>query len=131
MNFIINLFKYVKKRVGLIEAIYFSIRQLLSKKEVPHLWNDQPFINSYAELPVPVNYVQGTNTDDTIEMIKHYSPDIIILGQTGIVRKKLLLLPKMGILNAHPGILPFYRGIDCAAWAIYNNDFSRMLKRYR
>ena len=27
-----------------------------------------------------------------------------------------------GVLNVHPGILPYYRGCSCVEWAIFNDD---------
>jgi methionyl-tRNA formyltransferase len=35
-------------------------------------------------------------------------------------------IPRIGTLNAHPGILPFYRGVDCAKWAFINNEFNKV-----
>jgi methionyl-tRNA formyltransferase len=49
--------------------------------------------------------------------------DLVLLGQSGIVPSEVLKVPRIGTLNAHPGMLPEYRGIDCAAWAIERREF--------
>jgi methionyl-tRNA formyltransferase len=38
----------------------------------------------------------------------------------------LLALPAVGTLNAHPAILPDYRGIDCTKWALVNDDLDKI-----
>jgi hypothetical protein len=48
--------------------------------------------------------------------------DLLLLGQTGIVPGEVLSVPSLGSLNAHPGSLPRYRGMDCAAWALLQGD---------
>ncbi len=34
----------------------------------------------------------------------------------------MLEMPTLGTLNAHPGLLPRYRGVDVVAWAVLNGD---------
>ena len=121
-----KLFKYVQKQVGVVDALYFSFKRQLHKEHMPTSWNDQDFVEHYNEFGIPILYAKGTNSEETLRALKERSPHIIILGQTGIVRKKLLETPKIGTLNAHPGILPYYRGIDCARWAIYHNEFDKI-----
>lgn len=69
---------------------------------------------------------KGTNSPETVRILTSLSSDILVLGQTGIVKQDVLKIPKIGTLNAHPGILPEYRGIDCAKWAIYQDEFCKI-----
>ena len=108
----LTLFKYIHKKVGFIDAVYFSIKRLLDHKNEPSYWNGYRFISDYSEMDMQVFFTKGTNSEYTLDILKEISPDLLILGQTGIIRKKLIEIPKIGILNAHPGILPYYRGID-------------------
>ena len=123
INYYLKLFKYVKKKVGFSDAMYFSIRQLISTKEKISKWEERKFINKYKDFEVPINYSKATNSKQTIEILKSLEPDLLVLGQTGIIKKNILKIPKMGTLNSHPGILPYYRGIDCEKWTIFNDDF--------
>jgi hypothetical protein len=44
---------------------------------------------------------------------------LILLGQSGVVRQGVLAVPRLGTLNAHPGILPAMRGVDVVKWSLY------------
>jgi len=55
-------------------------------------------------------------------ILKSLKPDIILLGGSRIIKENILKIPKIGTLNAHPGILPNYRGLDVIQWALYNGD---------
>ena len=56
------------------------------------------------------------------EILSKIKPDIIVLGGSRILKENIINIPKIGTLNAHPGILPYYRGLDVIKWALYNND---------
>ena len=45
-------------------------------------------------------------------------PDLLILAGAPIIRQQILDVPKIGTLNAHPGYLPFFRGMDVIRWTI-------------
>ena len=124
----LKLFNYVKKRVGLWQAIFFSLKMFKgsSANTAPSVWGNKPFILDYEGLAKSVFISHGTNSDETLTVLNKIVPDILLLGQTGIVRKNVLCIPRMGTLNAHPGILPFYRGIDCAKWAIFNDETDKV-----
>jgi len=49
-------------------------------------------------------------------------PDLIILGGARIIKQHIIETARIGVLNAHPGILPKYRGVDVIPWAIHNGD---------
>jgi len=127
-NYYLRLFNYVKKKIGLEDAIYFSIKRiahgLVSKP--PEFWRDRPFLLDYNKLAASVFVSNGTNSSDTVCILKKSAPDLVLLGQTGVVKKNVVDIPHLGTLNAHPGILPFYRGIDCAKWAILNDDLDEI-----
>ena len=54
--------------------------------------------------------------------LEKYNPDYIILGGARILKEHVIKSTKFGILNSHPAILPKYRGLDCVAWTILEND---------
>jgi len=80
----------------------------------------------YASFSSNVVYTKGTNSKKTEEVLKNISPDIIVLAQTGIIRKQIIDTAKIGVLNIHPAVLPYYKGIDCYKWAIVNNEQSKI-----
>jgi methionyl-tRNA formyltransferase len=54
--------------------------------------------------------------------LRSIKPDLIIYAGGGIVKKELLKVPRIGILNAHMGLLPRYRGMNVLEWSLFNND---------
>ena len=61
--------------------------------------------------------------EEFIEVLKDYSPDIIVVAAFGqILPKKILDLPKYGCINVHTSLLPKYRGASPIQWAIMNGD---------
>jgi len=69
-----------------------------------------------------VFYVPHHNGSQCEDLLKKIKPDIILLGGCRILKQNIIDIPKIGILNSHPGLLPKYRGMDVVAWAIYNDD---------
>lgn len=123
-----RLFRYVRRRVGLGDAVYFAGKRLLdlSTGRAPAEWRGRPFIGDYRAAGVPVRGVRGVNSRASLAALRALAPDLIVLAQTEIVGRELLAIPKIGALNSHPGILPHYRGIDCAKWAVYNGELDRV-----
>jgi methionyl-tRNA formyltransferase len=74
-------------------------------------------------LPAGMGLLLPGNTDDIFEMLAGYRPDImLVFGFNWRIPKRVLELPKLGILNVHPSILPKYRGPSPVPWAIRNGD---------
>lgn len=62
-----------------------------------------------------VTYFHG---DDSKKALLSLSPDYVINGGCGILKSDFLAIPKSGFLNAHPGLLPDFRGVDPVLWSI-------------
>lgn len=120
LSYHIKLFRYVKRSVGFLEAIIFSVLIILKG----FITKNEKI--SYEGFTSRLHFSNGTNTRETESLLKKLNPDIIILGQTGIIRKNIIATANIGVLNAHPGILPDYRGIDCLKWAVFNKEFSKI-----
>jgi hypothetical protein len=48
--------------------------------------------------------------------------DYAVNGGIGILDSEMLSLPRKGWVNAHPGLLPEYRGAEPVLWALKNGD---------
>ncbi len=63
------------------------------------------------------------DSDHVYNSLKEKECDIAIsVNYTGIISQKIVDLFKHGVLNAHGGDLPRYRGNACQAWAIINGE---------
>ena len=82
-------------------------------------WQNDSFYRNYSS---EVEVVDDFNGKVCEEYLKHIEPDLIVLGGSRIIRKNIIEIPRIGILNAHPGLLPEYRGVDVIRWAILNGE---------
>ena len=57
---------------------------------------------------------------ETMRALSELDPDYIVCGGCGIVREPLLSAARVGLLNAHPGLLPAFRGLDPVLWSVAN-----------
>ena len=124
----LRLFRSVARRVGLFDALLLAVKRLLDgRRERDRIGsNDPELMAGYEDICRRVVYTIGTNRGETKRAIKDFGTDLLVLGQAGIARRAILQIPKIGTLNAHPGILPFYRGIDCPQWALFNGDLDKI-----
>lgn len=62
-------------------------------------------------------------TEEALEKVRSYDPDLIITAAYGkILPKDMLDLPKYGCVNVHGSLLPKYRGAAPVQWSILNED---------
>lgn len=72
---------------------------------------------------IPVWQPNTLRTDEALETLSSYAPDMIITAAYGkILPKTMLDLPKYGAINVHGSLLPKYRGAAPVQWAILNLD---------
>lgn len=57
-----------------------------------------------------------------LEKVRRFAPDVGLHGVGVIYRRPLLDCYRLGILNAHIGLLPEYRGRSVMEWALLNGD---------
>jgi hypothetical protein len=56
--------------------------------------------------------VNDHNDRESENILEKSRPDIIVFTGGGMIRKNILSIPNIGILNCHSGILPRFRGMD-------------------
>lgn len=65
--------------------------------------------------------VENHNDPKTLSLLHEIQPDLIVLGDTRIIKPPLIALPPKGIINVHPGYLPIVRGNNPYVWALLHN----------
>lgn len=118
--------------IGRTELLYETVLQLkkagheigciLTAKEAPEYSKTADDFRELAtSLKIP--FAQGSQAKDYIKFLKNVNADIgISTNYTGIIPQTVIDLFPLGILNAHGGDLPRYRGNACQAWAILNGE---------
>lgn len=85
----------------------------------------QPVPPTIAELiagrGIPHEQVPNHNGRRCRLLLEAVKPELVVLGGTRIISKRLLAIPPRGMLNSHPGLLPYLRGSSSVAWAIYKD----------
>jgi folate-dependent phosphoribosylglycinamide formyltransferase PurN len=61
------------------------------------------------------------HTPEVLGFVRAFDPDYMLLAGAPIVRPSLYGLARYGALNRHLGLLPEFRGSDCAVWAFAVN----------
>lgn len=60
--------------------------------------------------------VDDHNDDASLAFLRAARPDVTAFTGGGMIRRALLGIPRMGVLNCHMGQLPRYRGTDVVEW---------------
>ena len=74
-----------------------------------------------AGLDIPQCEVANHNDASCHRILAEQQPALVVLGGTRIIRSPLLELPTLGMVNAHPGLLPRLRGSSSVGWALYKD----------
>jgi hypothetical protein len=69
----------------------------------------------------PVSGCGDQNAPDSIAQLREWLPDLIIFTGGNILRKQLLDVPRLGVLNVHLGLLPEIRGMSTPEWSLVKN----------
>ncbi len=109
-----------------VNAIVFqgeTLRELneqVRQERTPHI--TKPRIMDIENLGVPCYFVKNLNNEASLSILENLKPDVILQGMGPIYKENLLKIPKIGILNSHPGILPQYQGCSAVEWTLFNDD---------
>jgi len=85
------------------------------------VWPSLP-ARPYKRFSTVVRRVIDFNSPQSEQLLAELRPDLIVLGGARILKRPILERAKVAVLNAHPGLLPSYRGNDVVAWALHNGD---------
>ena len=71
---------------------------------------------------IMVNYCRNINSLTVKKFILSQSPDLILIGGgwPKKISKDIINIPKYGVLNFHPSLLPNFRGTSVHRWQIKN-----------
>ncbi len=72
---------------------------------------------------IPVLQPKSIKTDEFLQLMSSYDPDLIVVTAYGkFLPDSLLELPPMGCINVHASLLPKYRGPAPIQWALINGE---------
>jgi methionyl-tRNA formyltransferase len=62
--------------------------------------------------------VTDVNGDDAVAHARAAAPDVLVYAGAGILRMPILSVARLGVLNAHMGLLPEYKGMNALEWSL-------------
>ncbi|HEX8194857.1 MAG TPA: formyl transferase [Pyrinomonadaceae bacterium] len=73
-------------------------------------------------LDFPVHFVNDFHDAETIELMRAAQADLGVIYGTNIIKESVFSLPRLGSINLHQGLAPFYRGSAPVFWELYNDE---------
>lgn len=102
-----------------LKTIIFKI----NKKLYTLGFGTNPSISAFAASKgIPTQKITTPNSKKFRTYLETLSVDVIINQSQNIVKKELLDIPKIGVLNRHNALLPKNRGRLTPFWVMYNGD---------
>lgn len=101
-------------------TITYKLRKRLTKflKFIP----DRSLAGFAKQYSIPVIYIDSPNKPSFLEHLSEIAPDVVINQSQHIIKKQLLEIPELGVLNRHNALLPKNRGRLTPFWVIYNEE---------
>lgn len=101
-------------------TVSFKFRKILAKY---FNFLDSPSILQTAKkYNIPDFDITTPNSKDFLEKLKSLRPDVIINQSQSIIRKELLSIPSIGVINRHNALLPKNRGRLTPFWVLYKKE---------
>jgi folate-dependent phosphoribosylglycinamide formyltransferase PurN len=103
-------------------------RKLLSpdkagNDEVSEMRSGQDALSEAARRhDVPAHLVANYHERDAIELMRAADADLGIIYGTNIVKESVFKIPRLGSINLHQGLAPFYRGGPPVFWELFNDE---------
>jgi len=103
------------------ELGYQTTASVLYRDLCEVVWPNLPAVRYRRFAPI-ARRVTAFNSSECEQLLADLRPDLIVLGGAPILKRPILERATLAVLNAHPGLLPSYRGNDVIAWALHNGD---------
>ncbi|MBI2747514.1 MAG: methionyl-tRNA formyltransferase [Burkholderiales bacterium] len=105
-----------------LRKVGFEVVCILTAKEAPEYVRTAADFEALAQA-WDIPFEKGPRITDHVEFLRASQADIgVSINYTGVIPQAIIDLFPLGILNAHGGDLPRYRGNACQAWAILNGE---------
>ncbi|NNE77786.1 MAG: hypothetical protein HKN31_12020, partial [Pricia sp.] len=117
------------RRIGLIaffgqlmfRFIIVPYLRLSSKDRKEELYKTYARNRSQQPFP-PVRHVDNINSAEGNQFLNSLDPTVVVVVSRRIISKRTLNRVKAKFINIHDGIVPRYRGLFGAYWAMVEND---------
>ncbi|MFL6277575.1 MAG: formyltransferase family protein [Blastocatellia bacterium] len=71
---------------------------------------------------VPVHFVSNYHSPEAIALMRAAEADLGIVLGTNILKESVFKIPRLGSINLHQGLAPYYRGCPAVFWELFNGE---------
>ena len=122
LEYLFSLF-FIMGPAAYAKNVYKTIMHKFKKKLSENkLCKDPTVYNWVQDLGVETKKLTNPNSKKFCEYLKSLKPDVIINQSQSIIKKRLLSIPKIGIINRHNALLPKNRGRLTPFWVLYKGE---------
>lgn len=116
---LLRQWRSVARRLGAVDATRVAARKWMTGVQARrHLGAARLLPRYYGDVADRVAWVDDFKSPHSLFILEDVKPSAVLLAQSGILRRPLLDLVPGGFLNAHPGRLPNFRGVDIPWWTL-------------
>ena len=120
------------KRSIRYDGYFATIKKFASKiiggksdgaEELKTVQASQNNLEKFVEkLQIPLYKVKNFHSESAIKLLREANADLGILKGTNIIKESVFSIPRLGSINSHQGLAPYYRGGPVAFWELFNNE---------
>lgn len=103
-----------------LTSAIFKLKLKLSKK-FPFI-KSPSIVEDARSLGIKTYHVQSVNEEAFVNTLREEKPDIIVSQTQNIIKKDLLSIPRIGVINRHNALLPRNRGRLSPFWVLYREE---------
>ena len=71
---------------------------------------------------VPIHFVPNYHSEDSIALMRAADADLGVILGTNILKASVFKIPRLGSINVHQGLAPYYRGCPAVFWELFNGE---------
>jgi len=80
-------------------------------------------LGRFAEdLGVSVHFLSNYHTEEAMGLMRAAEADLGVVWGTNILKECVFRIPRLGSINIHQGLAPYYRGGPPVFWELYNGE---------
>ncbi len=70
----------------------------------------------------PLHLVRNFHLPESLELMRQAAADLGVVLGTNILKESVFSIPRLGSINTHQGLAPYYRGGPPVFWELFNDE---------
>lgn len=71
---------------------------------------------------IPIHFVASFHSEASIDRMRAADADLGVVLGTNILKESVFNIPRLGSINLHQGLAPYYRGCPSVFWELFNDE---------